>query len=166
MDSIMKRRSTRQYLDKAVEPEKIESILRAAMQSPTGHNAQDWEFIVVTDKETLKDVSELGPYSHFAADAPLQIVVCANQDKAWEGGTWPSNMGAACQTILIQVEEEGLGACWIAAWPYPERMAHVKKALAIPDNVIPYGVISIGYKKFEKRFDDRYDSAKVHWEKY
>ncbi|MBE7017140.1 MAG: nitroreductase family protein [Ruminococcaceae bacterium] len=166
MNSIMKRRSIRKYLDKAVEADKIERILRAAMQSPTGHNAQDWEFIVVTEKEMLKNISELGPYSGFAAEAPLQIVVCANQEKAWHGGTWPSNMGAVCQTILLQVEEEGLGACWIANWPYPERMAHVKNALDIPDHVIPYAVISIGYKQYEKRFDDRFDPEKIHWEKY
>lgn len=166
MDSIMRRRSIRKYLDKAVEPEKIENILRAAMQSPTGHNTQDWEFIVVTDAATRKAVSELGPYSGFAAEAPLQIVVCANSEKAWAGGTWPSNMGAVCQTILIQVEEEGLGACWIANWPYAERMEHVKNVLSIPDTVIPYAVIAIGYKQFEKKFDDRYDPAKIHWEKY
>ena len=75
-------------------------------------------------------------------------------------------MGAVCQTILLQVEEEGLGACWIANWPYPERMAHVKNALDIPDHVIPYAVISIGYKQYEKRFDDRFDPEKIHWEKY
>lgn len=166
MNSIMTRRSTRRYLDKAVEPEKVERLLRAAMQSPTGHNAQDWEFIVVTDPDTRRDVSALGPYSAFAADAPLQIAVCANQEKAWPGGSWPGNMGAVCQTILLQVEEEGLGACWIGVWPYPERMEHVKKALAIPDHVIPYAVLAIGYKQFEKRFDDRFDPAKVHYERY
>ena len=153
MDAIMLRRSTRQYLDRPVEPEKLERLLRAAMQSPTGHNAQDWDFIVVTQAETRRAVSQLGPYSHFAADAPLQIVVCANTRRAWEnGGTWESNMAAACQTILIQAEEEGLGACWIAAHPYPERMAHVAKVLEVPEHVIPYGVIAIGYKKFQKRF--------------
>lgn len=166
MNHIMTRRSTRKYLDKAVESEKLESILRAAMQSPTGHNTQDWEFIVVTDPASRRAVSELGPYSAFAADAPLQIVVCANQEKAWPGGSWPSNMGAVCQTMLLQVEEEGLGACWIGVWPYAERMAHVKSVLGIPDSVIPYAVLAIGYKQFEKRFDDRFDPAKVHYEKY
>lgn len=166
MDAIMHRRSTRKYLDKAVEPEKLESILRAAMQSPTGHNTQDWEFIVVTDEQMRKTVSELGPYSAFAAAAPLQIVVCANQEKAWPGGSWPSNMGAVCQTILTQVEAEGLGACWIGVWPYAERMEHVKACMEIPDSVIPYAVIAIGYKQFEKSFDDRYDPNKIHWGKY
>ena len=89
MNSIMKRRSIRKYLDRAVEPEKIESLLRAAMQSPTGHNTQDWEFVVVTGPEMRETLSKLGPYSGFAAAAPLQIAVCANGEKAWPGGSWP-----------------------------------------------------------------------------
>lgn len=166
MDSIMLRRSTRKYLDKPVEREKLESLLRAAMQSPTGHNSQDWEFIIVTDRETKKAVSRLGPYSAFAADAPAQIAVCANLDRAWPGGSWPSDMGAVCQTILIQAEEEGLGACWIGVWPYPERMESLRQTLSIPENVAPYAVLAIGYKQFQKDFADRYDPGKIHWEKY
>ena len=73
MNSIMTRRSMRKYLDKPVEAEKTERILRAAMQAPTGHNAQDFEFVVVTDKEMRFTLSRLGPYSHFAENAPKSI---------------------------------------------------------------------------------------------
>lgn len=166
MNSIMKRRSMRKYLDKAVESEKCERILRAAMQAPTGHNAQDFEFIVVTDEAMRLNLSRLGPYSYFAEKAPLHIVVCENTERQWPNSNWQGNLGAVCQNILLQVEEEGLGACWIGVWPYPERMAHVKEALAIPDSVIPYALISIGYKEYEKRFDDRFDPAKIHYGKY
>ena len=166
MNSIMTRRSMRKYLDKPVEAEKTERILRAAMQAPTGHNAQDFEFVVVTDKEMRFTLSRLGPYSHFAENAPLHILVCENTQRAWPNSNWQGNLGACCQNILLQVEEEGLGACWIGVWPYEERMAHVKAAMEIPDHVIPYGLISIGYKQYEKRFDDRFDSAKIHWGKY
>ena len=166
MNSIMTRRSMRKYLDKPVESEKTERILRAAMQAPTGHNAQDFEFIVVTDEEMRFRLSRLGPYSHFAEKAPLHIVVCENTGRMWEGSNWQGNLGAVCQNILLQVEEEGLGACWIGVWPYPERMAHVKEAMEIPDSVIPYALISIGYKEYQKRFDDRFDTAKIHYGKY
>ncbi len=166
MNSIFTRRSMRKYLDKPVESEKTERILRAAMQAPTGHNAQDFEFIVVTDEEMRFRLSRLGPYSHFAEKAPLHIVVCENTGRMWEGSNWQGNLGAVCQNILLQVEEEGLGACWIGVWPYPERMAHVKEAVEIPDSVIPYALISIGYKEYQKRFDDRFDTAKIHYGKY
>ena len=57
MNSLYHRVSIRKYQDKAVEPEKIESMLKAAMQSPSACNQQPWEFYVVTDKERLKKLS-------------------------------------------------------------------------------------------------------------
>ena len=53
MDAIYHRTSIRKYQDKSVEREKIEAILRAAMQAPSAKNQQPWEFYVVTIKETL-----------------------------------------------------------------------------------------------------------------
>lgn len=47
MNAIFSRVSIRKYEDWDVEKEKIEQILRAAMQSPSAGNQQPWEFIVV-----------------------------------------------------------------------------------------------------------------------
>ena len=49
MNSIFSRVSIRKYQDKPVEKEKIEAILRAAMQAPSAANQQPWEFYVVTN---------------------------------------------------------------------------------------------------------------------
>ena len=59
-EKVFGRAVMRKYLDKAVESEKCERILRAAMQAPTGHNAQDFEFIVVTDEAMRAHLSLLG----------------------------------------------------------------------------------------------------------
>lgn len=167
MNAIMKRRSTRRYLDKPVEIEKIESILRAAMQSPTAHNAQGWEFVIVTNEEKRREISKMSPWSGFSAGAPVHIVCCTDLDRAYPGPPlWPSDMGAVCQTILIQAEEEGLGACWMAAWPIEERSEYLRGLLGIPKSVMPYAVMSVGYKQVEKPFDDRFDPKKVHWERF
>ena len=167
MDAIMKRRSTRKFADRSVEPEKIESLLRAAMQSPTGHNAQDWEFIVITDGEMREKVSRMSEFSVCAKNAPLLIITLANLDRAVkEEPLWVCDMGAVCQTILIQVEEEGLGATWLACYPHEPRMEYLKKLLALPDNIVPYSVMAIGYKQYVKNPEDRYDVNKIHWEKF
>lgn len=47
IDAINKRRSIRKFEDKPVEKEKIDLLLRAAMQAPSAVNEQPWEFIVV-----------------------------------------------------------------------------------------------------------------------
>ena len=63
MDAIFHRTSVRKFLDKPVEKEKIEKILRAAMAAPSAKNQQPWEFYVVTDKEKLVELSKVSPYS-------------------------------------------------------------------------------------------------------
>ena len=168
MDEIMKRRSARKFQDCAVEAEKTERILRAAMQSPTGRDAQDWEFLVVTGADRRLAVSRMSEFAQCAKNAPQLIVVLANLDRAVTHSPllWTCDMGAACQTILVQAEHEGLGAVWLAAWPHDERVQHLKELFDLPENVMPYAVIAMGYKLSEKPFVDRYDERKVHWEKY
>ena len=56
MNSIYHRVSIRRYQDRPVEKEKIEAILRAAMQAPSAANQQPWEFYVVIDRAKLKEI--------------------------------------------------------------------------------------------------------------
>jgi nitroreductase len=62
MKEILNRRSIRVFEEKTVEREKIERMLRAAMQAPYAHNFQPWEFIVVKDKEKRKAIADLSIY--------------------------------------------------------------------------------------------------------
>ena len=168
MDEIMRRRSTRSFQPKAVEPEKTERLLRAAMQSPTGRDAQDWEFLVVTQKDRCLAVSQMSEFAQCAKNAPQLIIAMANLERSVSASPllWSCDMGAVCQTILIQAEHEGLGAVWLAAWPHNDRVDYLRRLFELPEHIVPYAVIPVGYKLNEKPFVDRYDSEKVHWGKY
>ena len=74
MENIYHRVSIRKYQKKQVEKEKIEAILRAAMQAPSACNQQPWEFYVITDPETLLALSQVHKYSGMVKDAPAAIV--------------------------------------------------------------------------------------------
>lgn len=168
MDAIMLRRSTRKFQEKPVEEEKLERILRAAMQSPTGHNAQEWEFLVIREKETLLTISQASVETSAAKNAPLALVLLANMERAAATAPmiWAADLAAAAQTILIQAEAEGLGAVWLSCWPYEAKMAYLREKLALPEHIVPYCVIPIGYKAKEKTFEDRYDPGKIHRDRY
>lgn len=169
MNSIMNRRSTRRFTEQAVEKEKIERILRAAMQAPTGHNAQEWEFLVVQDKETILRVSEASPVTVAAKNAGTLIIPLFNAKRRHSENhedLWVADLAAATENILIQVEEEGLGAVWLSVWPYQPKMEYLSRLFDLPEHIVPFCVIPIGYKQKEKEFDDRYDPEKIHWEKY
>lgn len=167
MNSMMRRRSYRRFLDRPVEREKIESIMRAAMQSPTGRNAQGWEFLIVTGEDMRVRVSEMSDVTVSAKNAPVLIIPMSNMQKAvGDKLLWSCDMGAVCQTILLQIEEEGLGGCWLSCWPYEHKVKYLQELFSLPEHMVPYAVISCGYKAEQKGFDNRYDPEKVHWERY
>ena len=73
---IKNRRSIRKYLDKPVEREKIDAILRTALMSPASKRANGWEFIVVDQRDTLAKLASCREFgSKFLVFSPLAIVV-------------------------------------------------------------------------------------------
>ena len=52
-----KRRSIRNYLEKPVEPEKVEALVEAALRAPTSRGGSSWRFIVVEDRAMLERAS-------------------------------------------------------------------------------------------------------------
>jgi len=165
--SILRRRSTRKFEDRPVEKEKIERILRAAMQAPSAKNTQSWEFLVVTDRAACEAIANVSPYTVCAAQAPAILLPLANlQRDDPETPWWVQNLSAATENLLLQAEEEGLGAVWLGVYPLMERVRAVRQLFALPDHIMPFAAVPIGYKLREKTFDDRYDPEKVHWEHY
>lgn len=166
MNSIFTRRSIRRFKDQPVEREKLERILRAAMQAPTARNCQDWDFLVVTQKDNILRVSQMSDATVSAKNAPALIIPMANMLRARDvENLCTCDLGAATENILLQIEEEGLGGTWLSCWPYQYKVDYLRELFHLPDHLIPYAVISVGYKLEEKPFDDRWDESKVHWEK-
>ncbi len=58
IDAIRGRRSTRSFLDRPVEEEKLRDVLEAGRLAPSARNMQDWRFIVVRDKATRQQLAE------------------------------------------------------------------------------------------------------------
>lgn len=56
---IKKRRSIRGYRPDPVPLEEVMKVLEAARWAPSGNNTQPWEFVVVRDKEKLRQVTEI-----------------------------------------------------------------------------------------------------------
>ncbi len=162
-DAIYGRRSVRAYVeDKEVEHEKIEKLLKAAMAAPSACNIQPWEFIVVTEKETVcsikKSIQRWGDYN-----APLIIVVCSYAPFIpWKGGDGVEDCSAAIENMLIAATTMDLGSVWIGGF---DREA-IRKILDIPDPVIPMGVVYFGYPAEHPEPRTQYLEEAVYWQKY
>lgn len=166
MNSIFVRRSIREFLDKPVEKEKIEKILRAGMQAPSAKNQQAWEFIVVTSKEDKEIVSTMSPFSKLAAKAAVLIILLGNKTKMTTPERWQQDLGACSQNMLLQIVKEDMGGVWLGVYPTQERVDKIKDIFKLPENIEPFGVICFGYSTKNNVFTDRYEKSKVHWDKY
>ena len=166
MNEIFNRASVRVFKDAPVEKEKIEMLLKAAMQAPSAGNQRPWEFIVVEDKKTLEQLSETDPYAKFVAKVPAAIVALGNTDEMRFPEHWEQDLGAACENILLEAVSQDLGAVWLGGAPLKERMDHITKVFDLPDNIRPYAIIPFGYAKRPYEVEERYDAGRVHFEKY
>lgn len=168
MDVIFNRRSIRRYKDQVVEQEKIDKLLRAAMQAPSAVNQQPWDFIVVQDKDNLNKLAGISAYSKMVADAPLAIVVLGNEDRMRLQHHWEQDLAAATQNILLEAAYLGLGAVWLGVAPMEERMDYIRNIFGLNKKLRPFCVLPIGYPADgqENKFVDRYDPSRVHYEKF
>lgn len=167
MKEIFNRRSIRKYEDRPVEKEKIDELLRAAMQAPSAANQQPWEFIVVEDKDNLNKLSLVSPYSKLVAGSAVTFVLLANSDKFRVPTAWQQDMGAAAQNILLEATHLNLGAVWLGVATADSVVDNVKEMFNLPDNIKPFALISVGYPDNQKNeFVDRYDAERVHYENW
>jgi len=165
---IHSRKSLRNFTGQSVEKEKLDKILRAAMAAPTAVNKQPWSFVVVTERKTLNTRRDGLPYAKMLGQAGAAIVVCAIPARAYDGMVEFAiiDSSLAGENILLAAEALGLGATWTAAYPYKDRMDVVRRALSVPESVIPLNVIPIGYPTGADKPKSKYKPENIHWEKW
>lgn len=164
-EAIQKRRSIRSFEERPVEKEKIEKLLRAGMQAPSAGNQQPWEFIVVEDKKTLQELSKAHIYAGPIKNAPLGIIVLANEKNAKYKQYYQQDLAAAAENILLAAVELDLGTVWMGIAPEADRMAFIKELFHLPAGVEAFVMLAIGYSTANK-FEDRFDRTRIHYEKY
>jgi nitroreductase len=164
---IFNRRSIRKFENKPVEKEKIDKLLRAAMQAPSAGNQQPWEFIAIENKETLDKLSEMTPYSKPVASSGVTFVLLANKNDIKIESAWQQDLSAAAENLLLEATYLELGAVWLGVSTLESAMVYVKDMFELPDYIIPFALIAVGYPDGQKNeFVDRYKADKVHFEKF
>ena len=163
LENIAERKSVRKYLNKSVEEDKIDAMVKAGMAAPSGMDRRPWEFVGVTDREALDSMAAKLPYAKMLTNAPLAIVVCGDTTRS---SYWYLDCSAATQNVLLAAEALGLGAVWTAAYPYEDRIDVVRQNTGLPENIVPLCVIPIGYPDGPQKAKDKFDLQRVHRNKY
>ncbi len=162
LEAIKIRRSIRTYTNKKVEEEKINEMLKSAMQAPSSKGASPWEFVVVDDSELLEKLSKCQHRAKHVKDANVSIVVLGNQDKFIKPGKWIQDLGACTQNLMLEATNQGLASCWVGVFPKNKVVDKVRDVLNLPKNLVPYAIVPVGYSEEENVFIDKFDESKIH----
>ena len=151
IDVITERYSVRGYLDKEVEKEKLEYVLKAATIAPTGVNAQPFKVFVIDTKKYKEALSKIYDAKWFV-EAPYVLCVVALIDQAWTRPWDKKNIADIDATIvmdhmILAAQDVGLGTCYIGAFKKQE--AH--RFLNLDENEEAVLFTPLGYPNAEPR---------------
>jgi nitroreductase len=166
VEAILARRSIRKYTKDPVPDDVINDLLKAAMSAPSAVNEQPWQFIVITDRKILDEIPKFHPYSQMLRTAPVAILVCGDLELEKAKGYWVQDCSAATENILIAAQDKGLGAVWLGIYPREDRVTNLQKLLGVPEHVIPFSLVSLGYPAEQKPPANRYDESRVHHDQW
>ena len=177
--TIMSRKSVRSFTDQPIPAEYMETMLKAAMAAPTRSNIQPWHFVVLTDKSQYEKVFENNFNMRIFNSAAAVVVFCADttvtrpprnnpdgEPVTRPSGTWRDDLGACTENFLLAAESLGLGAVWTAGYPYSDRYASMKRELGIPDPILPYCAVAVGYPAGDEQPKDKWKPERIHYEKW
>ena len=172
LSNMMARRSIRKYLDKPVEHEKLEVIVRAGINAPSGMNRQPWIIRVVEDQKLIADVTEVykrnnpeqvkrdKDFKNMFRNAPNLICVCTPA----EGGALDA--GLLGENMMLAAQSMGLGTCCLGG---PVRFLNSNAEakffldrLDIPEGYKLNYILAIGYPDEQPDAKPR-DASKVKY---
>ena len=180
LEAILTRRSTRNYKPDPVEAEKLDRILRAARQAPSGGNNQICHFLVIRNREVLGKLigmtetafakmeiaedtyaslkhtitaSKKGGYV-FCYNAPILIAVANRRDY----GNNMADCACAIENMMVAANALDLGSCWInqLRWLNEEpALVEYLQSLGMREDERIYGAVIIGYPATESGLPNR-----------
>lgn len=171
-DILALRRSTRKFLDRPVEDDTVERILKAAFSAPSARNSRSTRVMVVADREKIARMAEMRDYgSAFLKNAPLAFVIAGDRTKS---DLWREN-GAILATVLqLACVDEGLASCWVHVDGRPrlqgapdgeQAQEYLRGLLPLSDEWSVLCVIAAGYSDFHPaplpEYDYKADTVKL-----
>ncbi len=155
----------RKFTAEELTQDEVVTMMKAALMAPTSKRSNAWQFVLVDDKEKLKELSLCKEHaSQFIADAALAVVVTADPLLS---DVWIEDASIASIYLQLQAEDMGLGSCWVQV---RERYTvtgmasdeYVRGILDIPLQLQVLSVIAVGHKGMERK---PFDESHLQWEK-
>jgi len=126
----------RGYKETPIPMDVTRRIVEAGRLSGSAMNGQPWHFIVVDDREVLRQLGSVARTGPYIAQAPLAIVVAIQNTKFAV-----ADASRAIQSMILTGWSEGVGSNWVGFMG----LDGVKPILGIPDNLEVLAIIPFGY---------------------
>jgi nitroreductase len=128
--------AVRKYQDQPVPPEIIRRIVEAGRLTGSSMNGQPWHFIVVQNRDTLRQLGALVKTGPYIAQAALAIVVAIQRTTFSV-----SDASRAIQSMMLTAWSEGIGSNWVGF----RGLTGVNSLLHIPDDIDVLAILPFGY---------------------
>jgi nitroreductase len=139
--SLKRLRQSRRFLDQPIPDDIVQELLQVARWTGSSKNSQPWEFIVVDDKETIRQLSESGAFTQFLDGSALAIVIVLNghspRSEAYDEGRVSERLMLAADVYGI-----GSGTGWFST---PDAKAKVREILGVPEEKDVWQAVAFGY---------------------
>lgn len=110
-DAITSRRNVRNFADRPIDDAALERILEAGRRAPSSRNWQPWDFVVVTDRAQLRELSKVWRGAgHVAESAATVALVVADADEERTRGIAQYDLGQATMAMMIAAADHGVGS--------------------------------------------------------
>ena len=145
---IRTRESIRNYdPNRPVPKEILVKILEAGRLAPSAKNYQPWKFLLISSPPLIEKVKACYQRD-WIRDAPHILVLVGLKNEAWTRGydgynSVETDVSIAMTHLILAAENEGVGACWIAAYD----PALLKDAINPGENQQIYAMTPLGYPK-------------------
>jgi nitroreductase len=108
-------RVIRKFTDQPLAPEHLERILNAGRRAGSSKNEQTWVFIAITDRELLRELTNVGRYADHLAGAAVAVALVGPDDSGPHLRTTMWDLGRAAQNMVITAWELGIGSAPVTA---------------------------------------------------
>jgi nitroreductase len=129
--------AVRSYQDKPVPEEVVRRIVEAARLTASSINLQPWHFIVVEEKDTLRQLGRLAKTGPYITEAALAVVVAIEKNSRFG----VSDASRAIQDMMLTAWDDGVGSNWVGFGG----LDAVGRLLDIPAGMEVLAIIPFGY---------------------
>jgi nitroreductase len=139
-DAITARRNVRTFQDRSIPPADLDRILEAGRRSPSSQNWQPWDFVVVTDRSQLSELSRVFYGAHHVAHAAAVIAIVGPvADNEFHRAQF--DLGQAAMSMTLAAADLGIGTCHAGVTD----MDLARQVLGLPEDRTWILLISLGY---------------------